>query len=148
MTKPNGTAEPEARSACRHSMPVMFGMFQSDSTRSGCSDDDLRQRVGAVLGLDDVVVVVPGLAQGADDDLPHDAAVVGDQDLHSGPPFGLSVVQCWGHGQGRQGALHGDGERLAAPQDVDAAQVGRVAHGRGGPDLGQAERATGRAGPP
>src|SRR3712207_7184123 len=37
VTKPNGTPEPDERSACRHSMPVMFGMFQSDSTRSGCS---------------------------------------------------------------------------------------------------------------
>ena len=42
--------------------------------------------------------------------------------------------------QGRQGALHGDGERLAAPQDVDPAHVGRVAHGRGVPDVGQAQR--------
>src|SRR3954467_10538301 len=46
--------------------------------------------------------------------------------------------------EGRESALHGDGERLAAPQDVDAAHVSRIAHGRGVPDLGEAER--GRAG--
>ena len=33
--------EPWARSACRHSIPVMFGMFQSESTRSGFSDPTL-----------------------------------------------------------------------------------------------------------
>ena len=47
-------------------MPVMFGMFQSERTRSGCSADHLGQRVGAVLGLDEVVVVETGLPQGAD----------------------------------------------------------------------------------
>ena len=77
-------------------MPVMFGMFQSDRTRSGFSDADLVQRVAAVLGLDDVVVVVAGLAQGADDDLPHDAAVVGDQDLHSGTSFSVVLGRIGG----------------------------------------------------
>src|SRR4051812_14714820 len=42
--------------------------------------------------------------------------------------------------EGREGALHGDGERLAAPEDVDAAEVRRVAHRRGGADVGQAQR--------
>src|SRR3712207_6038285 len=43
---------------------------------------DQVERLPAVLGLDDVVVVVARLAERADDDLPHDTAVVGDQDLH------------------------------------------------------------------
>src|SRR3954447_8542069 len=41
VTKPNGTSEPEERSACRHSIPVMLGMFQSESTRSGFSEPTL-----------------------------------------------------------------------------------------------------------
>ena len=122
-------------------MPVMLGMFQSERTRSGFSDDDLGQRVGAVLGLDDVVVVVTGLAQGADDDLPHDAAVVGDQDLHSGTSF-----FCW-FVTGRSGAPAEPCTEMVRDwprhRSVDAADV-VGAGGGGGPDLGQAE--DGRAG--
>src|SRR5690348_18076918 len=53
----------------------------------------------------------------------------------------LSVV---GHRQGRACALHGDGDRLAPPEDVDADDVGGVPDGRRVADLGEAER--GRAG--
>src|SRR4051794_13233394 len=42
-------------------------------------------------------------------------------------------------GQRRESALHGDGERRTAPQEVDAADVGRIADPRRGPDLGQPE---------
>ena len=41
VTNPKGTLEPDERSACRHSIPVMFGMFQSDRTRSGFSEPTL-----------------------------------------------------------------------------------------------------------
>ena len=91
MTKPNGTAEPDGAQRLQaldagHVRHVPVGQ---DQVR--LLGRDLGQRVGAVLGLDDVVVVVAGLPQGADDDLPHDAAVVGDQDLHSGTSFSCSV---------------------------------------------------------
>ena len=36
VTNPKGTAEPEARSARRHSMPVISGMFQSEMTGIEC----------------------------------------------------------------------------------------------------------------
>src|SRR3954471_7117304 len=40
----------------------------------------------------------------------------------------------------REGALDENGERFAAPEHVDAAEVGRVADGGGVPDVGQAQR--------
>ena len=69
-------------------MPFISGMFQSESTRSGASLCTRSKRLLAVLGLDDVVAGVPGLAEGADHDLAHHAAVVGDEDLHGGVPSG------------------------------------------------------------
>src|SRR6476469_9378442 len=58
--------------------------------------DDHVQRLGAVGGLDDVVVVVACLAQGAHDDRAHDPTVVGDQDLHDCLISIWSVVTpCW-----------------------------------------------------
>ena len=95
VTKPNGTADPEdaQRLQALDAGHVRHVPVRQDQVR--LLRRHLGQRVGAVLGLDDVVVVVPGLTQRADDDLPHDAAVVGDEDLHSGTPFWLCVVQCW-----------------------------------------------------
>src|SRR5690606_32920454 len=46
-----------------------------------------RERLGAVRGLEDLPAAEAGLAQGADDDRPHHAAVVGDEDSHSSSPF-------------------------------------------------------------
>ncbi len=43
----------------------------------------------AGVGLDDLVAAVAGLAQGADDDLAHDAGVVDDEDSHRGPSWGV-----------------------------------------------------------
>src|SRR3954447_21574554 len=48
------------------------------------------------------------------------------------------------HRQGRESALHGDRDRLAPPEDVDADDVGGVPDGRRVADLWKAER--GRAG--
>src|SRR4051794_438207 len=39
----------------------------------------------------------------------------------------------------REGALDGDGQRFAAPEDVDAAEIGRVADAGGVADVGQAQ---------
>src|SRR3954470_19732298 len=44
-----------------------------------------------------------------------------------------------GDRQRRQSALHGDDKRLTAPENIDAADVCRVAHGGRVSDLGQAE---------
>ena len=71
----------------------LSGMMVEALHEVGLLRGDLVQGVAAVLGLDDVVVVVTGLPQGADDDLPHDAAVVGDKDLHSDTPFGGKAVR-------------------------------------------------------
>src|SRR3954470_11158405 len=59
--------------------------------------------------------------------------------IFTGTPTFVMRGSVLGTGQRRQSALHGDGERLAAPEDVDTDDVPRVADGRGVPDLGQAE---------
>src|SRR3954451_25140893 len=72
--------------------------------------------------------------------------------IFTGTP--TSVMQGWwggwrscvGHRQGRQSALHGEGDRLAPPEDVDADDVGGVPDSGGLADIGQAEG--GRAGEP
>src|SRR3954468_12612698 len=53
-------------------------------------------------------------------------------------------TSCVGHRQGRESPLHGDRDRLAPPEDVDADDVGGVPDGRRVADRGEAER--GRAG--
>ena len=59
VTKPNFTSLPAARSARRTSMPVISGMFQSESTRSGFSAVAMSSACLAVRGLDQVVVAEP-----------------------------------------------------------------------------------------
>src|SRR4051812_49811830 len=59
--------------------------------------------------------------------------------IFTGTPSSVMRGSVMSTGQGRQCALHGDGDRLAPPADVDADDVGGVPDGGGRPDLGQAQ---------
>ena len=79
VTNPNGVWKPSARRRRSRSMPFMFGHVPVGQDDVGLVGTDGLERLGAVGRLADVPVVA-GLAQRADHDLPHHAAVVGDED--------------------------------------------------------------------
>ena len=70
---------------------VISGMFQSDSTKSGCEARIFVSAAGTILGLLNVPPVVTRLPERADHDLPHHAAIVGDDDLHGRSPLSILV---------------------------------------------------------
>src|SRR4051794_39834665 len=59
--------------------------------------------------------------------------------IFTGTPSFVTRGSVLGNRQGGKSSLHGDGERLAAPEDVDTDDVLRVADGRCLADLGKAE---------
>ena len=63
-------------------MPLISGMFQSDSTRSGDSATTLARPSAPFSASSELVVAEPGLPQRARDDHAHGLAVVDDEDLH------------------------------------------------------------------